>query len=350
MKLGMDICSYYVDELAALFKEKGEPAFRAKQLYDWLHNKRVRSFDEMSNLPQKTRQWLSDEYRIPVVKLVRKQVSKDGTEKYLFGFADGNCVETVAMEYEHGLAVCVSTQVGCRMGCKFCASTQNGLVRSLTAGEILQEVYETEKVKGEVVDSVVLMGIGEPLDNMDNVLRFYDIVTDQKGYGLKNRSVTLSTCGITPKIYELAEKKKQLTLVLSLHEAFSEKRSEIMPINKAYPLEQVVAACRDYVKTTGRRVSFEYTLIHGFNDSDEDAEKLASLMHGFQSHVNVIPVNSAGRGNFEATRAEANGFAAKLTRLGVNATVRRTLGDDISAACGQLRRDVEQENVEKEQQ
>ena len=336
----MDISGLYKSELEELFLSKGEPRFRAGQLFDWLHKKRVSDYGEMTNLPASTRLWLAEDYPIASARLVKRQTSHDGTEKYLLSFSDGNCVETVAMQYEHGLSVCISTQVGCRMGCRFCASTQNGLVRSLTAGEMLAEVYETAKLRGQTVDSVVLMGIGEPLDNLDQVLRFYDIITDSSGYGLKNRSVTVSTCGIVPEIYRLAEFRKQLTLSISLHAAFAEKRSSIMPINLKYPLEELMEACRHYVSVTGRRITFEYTVIHGTNDTDQDADKLAELVRGFQSHVNVIPVNEAGRGAFSATRRHAEDFASKLVSRGVNATVRRTLGDDISAACGQLRRDT----------
>ena len=338
--MSMDICSLYKDEMRDIFSERGEPSFRVDQLFDWIHKKRVTDYDQMTNLPLSTRNWLSSDYPLPKAECIRRQISSDGTEKYLFSFADGNCVETVAMQYEHGMSVCVSTQVGCRMGCRFCASTQNGLVRSLTAGEMLAEVYEASRLTGKTADSVVLMGIGEPLDNFEQVIRFYDLITDSRGYAMKNRSVTLSTCGLVPEIYRLAELKKQLTLSISLHAAFSEKRSSIMPVNLRYPMDQLIEACRDYVKVTGRRVSFEYTVIHGFNDSDEDAEKLVSLVRGFQSHINVIPVNDAGRGDFSATRKQAEAFAEKLVSLGANATVRRTLGSDISAACGQLRRDT----------
>ncbi len=334
-----EILSYSLGELSELLREHGDPAFRAKQVFSWLHDKRVGSFSLMSNVPAGTREWLEENFYITVPAVERKQVSSDGTEKYLFGFSDGNCVETVAMEYEHGLSLCISTQVGCRMGCAFCASTVNGLVRSLTPAEMLAQVYGACRLKGEKCDSIVLMGIGEPLDNFDNVVRFYELVTDERGFGLKNRSVTLSTCGITPRIYELADLKKQLTLSLSLHSAFSDRRSGIMPVNRRYPLEGVLEACRYYVKTTGRRVSFEYTVIHGSNDRREDAEELARITSGLQSHVNVIPVNSTGRGDFAATRKQCEEFAALLCSMGVNATVRRTLGSDISAACGQLRRE-----------
>lgn len=340
-----DIGSYTVDEWKALFREKGEPVYRAKQVFSWLHARQAMSFSEMTDLPASLRTWLEDNTVFDVPKLLRKQVSSDGTEKYLLGFSDGNCVETVAMEYEHGVSLCISTQVGCRMGCAFCASTVNGLVRSLTASEMLQEVYVSAREKGRRIDSIVLMGIGEPLDNLEQVVRFYDLITDPEGYGLKNRSVTVSTCGIAPKIRELADMHKQLTLSLSLHAVFPEKRNRIMPVNRVYPLEETLQACKYYVETTGRRVTFEYTVIHGENDSPADAEELARICSMMQSHVNVIPVNSAGRGNFSASRKDAETFAKRLTDKGVNATVRRTLGDDISAACGQLRREVQNASV-----
>ncbi|MBQ8994980.1 MAG: 23S rRNA (adenine(2503)-C(2))-methyltransferase RlmN [Oscillospiraceae bacterium] len=338
----IDILSYTKKELKALFQEIGEPAYRANQLFSWLHLKRVTTYDEMSNLPEKMRRWLRENAIFERPAVLRKQISKDGTEKYLLGFSDGNAVETVAMEYEHGVSLCISTQVGCRMGCAFCASTVNGLVRSLTASEMLMEVYESERQKGKKIDSVVLMGIGEPLDNLDAVVRFYEQITDEQGYGMKNRSVTVSTCGIAPKIYELADMHKQLTLSLSLHSAFSDKRSRIMPVNLKYPLPEVLEACKYYVNETGRRITFEYTVIHGTNDMDEDVNELVRIAGMMQSHVNVIPVNSAGRGNFSATRKDAEVFASKLNARGVNATVRRTLGEDISAACGQLRRETQQ--------
>ena len=337
----VDIVSCSQEELKALFHENGEPDYRAKQLFSWIHQKQASSFDEMSNLPASLRRWLKENTIMDVPQVLRKQVSQDGTEKYLLGFSDGNCVETVAMEYEHGVSLCISTQVGCRMGCSFCASTVNGLVRSLTASEMLQEVYASAREKGSRIDSIVLMGIGEPLDNMENVVRFYDLITDGQGYGLKNRAVTLSTCGIAPKIRELADMHKQLTLSLSLHSAFSDKRSRIMPVNRIYPLADTLEACRYYVESTGRRITFEYTVIHGVNDTEEDAEELAKICSRMLSHVNVIPVNAAGRGNFSASRKDAEVFARKLADRGVNATVRRTLGNDISAACGQLRREVQ---------
>jgi 23S rRNA (adenine2503-C2)-methyltransferase len=325
-------------ELTEWAKERGLPAFRGKQIFRWIHG--GADFDEMTNLPKDLRESLKETaVAQPVTVQLHRTSTLDGTVKFLYVLGDGNCVEGVLMRYKYGISLCISTQVGCRMGCAFCASTQGGLVRSLTPAEMLAQVYAASRLKGEEADSLVLMGIGEPLDNFDNVVRFYDLITDGAGYGMKNRSVTVSTCGIAPKIYELADLKKQLTLSLSLHNAFSERRSRIMPVNRKYPLPEVLEACRYYVKTTGRRITFEYTVIHGTNDGEEDARELARITSGLQSHVNVIPVNSAGRGDFAATRKQCEAFASRLRELGVNATVRRTLGSDISAACGQLRRE-----------
>jgi len=335
----VDILAMMPEELSVLLKELGEPSFRASQIFSWLHEKRVTAFSDMSNLPKSLREKLQERAFITELREVTRQVASDGTVKFLFALSDGNCIETVAMRYHHGMSVCVSSQVGCRMGCKFCASTQNGLERSLTASEILGQIYAVDKLLSERVDSVVMMGIGEPLDNFDNAIRFYDLVTHEKGYNLSGRSVSLSTCGIVPRIYELAEMKRQLTLSISLHAPSDNKRLETMPINKKYGIEELMAACRYYAKLTGRRISYEYAVIHGKNDSDEDAALLSKLLRGTLSHVNLIPVNPAVRADFAATRADAEAFRQKLEKLGVNATVRRTLGQDISAACGQLRRD-----------
>jgi len=332
--------SLTADKLSEFVQSIGEPKFRSTQIFDWLHNKRVKSFDEMTNLSKALRVKLDEAAFIPSISVMKRQKSSDGTVKFLYAFADGNCIETVAMFYKHGMSVCVSSQVGCRMGCRFCASTRNGLVRNLSASEILLEVYETERQIGERADSLVLMGIGEPLDNYCNVCDFYDIITDSRGYALSRRSVSLSTCGLCDRIDELAELKLPLTLSISLHAATDEKRSEIMPINKRYSIERLMDSCKKYFAETGRRISFEYAVISGVNDSQQDADEIYGLLKGMTAHVNLIPVNPAANRNFTATREQAQSFCDKLTAKGINATIRRTLGNDISAACGQLRRDT----------
>lgn len=338
MKDVSDILSFGYDELCAQIKQLGEPEFRTRQIFSWLHQKHVISFDEMTNISKELLGKLKERYYIVSAEVKEKQISHDGTVKYLLSFADGECVETVAMRYHHGMSVCLSTQAGCSMGCTFCASAEGGKLRDLSASEILAQVYRVEAEENGCADSVVLMGIGEPLDNFDNVTRFCDIVTDARGYNLAGRAITLSTCGIVPRIYELADQKKQLTLSISLHAASNKKRSEIMPVNNKYPLEKLIPASRYYFDKTGRRVTFEYAVIHEENDSDTDAAALAKLLSGIGAHVNIIPVNLARGNKFSATRQHAEAFAKKLAAFSINATVRRTLGDDIAAACGQLRR------------
>ncbi len=341
MKINRDLLSLTKAEISDLFSELKQPKYRGTRLFCWLHQKRVSSFDEMSDFPKELREELARDFRIGSLETVRAQHSSDGTVKFLYKLFDGNMIETVAMRYNHGVSVCVSTQVGCRMGCAFCASTKNGLVRSLEAGEILSQIYATERQVGERVDSVVLMGIGEPLDNFDNVLRFVDLVTDPDGYNLSNRAIALSTCGIVPRIDELSTLKKQLTLSVSLHAATDEQRSEIMPINKSYQIAELMAACERYFAATKRRISFEYAVIHDKNDTERDADNLARLLKGTASHVNLIPINPISETDFFASREHAVSFQKKLIARGINATVRRTLGKDISAACGQLRREAQ---------
>ncbi len=338
-----DILSMNHAELSEALLSLGEPKFRAAQIFKWLHGARVHDFMQMTDLGKKLRESLSARFKIGDLGVVREQCSADGTRKYLFSLADGNCIETVAMRYHHGISVCVSSQVGCRMGCKFCASTQNGLVRSLAPSEILLQVYKVSELLSERVDSVVLMGIGEPLDNFEAVTRFCDLVTDPQGYNLAGRAITLSTCGIVPRIDELAAQKRQLNLAISLHAPTDEQRIKTMPINKAYNIDTLIAACRRYFAQTGRRVTFEYAVIEGQNNSEEDARALAQLIRGMGAHVNLIPVNPVRDTGFHATRESALRFQKQLEALGINATVRRTLGNDISAACGQLRREVAQE-------
>ena len=335
-----DIKSLTLTELEAALAALGQPRFRAKQVYGWLHQKWVDSFAQMSNLPAALREQLDGLYYINAIRIQKKLVSQiDGTVKYLYGLRDGNCIEAVLMQYHHGRSLCISTQVGCRMGCKFCASTLAGRVRNLTASEMLDEVYTAQKDCGERVDSLVLMGIGEPLDNFKNVMAFLKILSSPEGLNLSLRHVSLSTCGLVDKIYELAREKLQLTLSISLHAPNDAIRDLSMPVNKKYNMEQLLKACRDYFAITGRRISFEYALIAGVNDAPEHARELAGRLRGMGAHVNLIPVNPVAETGFRrGDRSSVERFRAQLESLGVNATVRRELGADIAAACGQLRR------------
>ena len=326
-------------ELAQLFKEMGQPAFRAKQVYIWLH-KGVRSYDEMANLPKNLRDTLSEKYPIAPPVAVRKQESaKDGTIKYLWKLADGNCVETVLMRYHYGNTVCISTEVGCRMGCAFCASTLGGLVRRLEPYEMLDQVLFTQVDSGLPVSHIVLMGIGEPLDNFDNVLRFLELVNSPDGMNISMRHISLSTCGLVPKIDELAEKKLQISLAISLHGPNDEIRDRIMPVNKAYPIDQLLAACRRYYDKTSRRIHFEYAMIDGVNDREVHARELLRRLKGLPAHVNMIPLNHVEESPLKpSSKAAIAKFQKILEDGGVTATIRRTLGGDIDASCGQLRR------------
>ena len=330
-------------ELAGL----GLPRFRAGQVYGWLHQKRVSTFAEMTNLPAALRGQLDEKYYINAIQVKKKLVSKlDGTVKYLYELRDGNCVEAVLMHYHHGSSLCISSQVGCRMGCKFCASTLAGYVRDLTASEMLDEVYTAQRDSGSRVDGVVLMGIGEPLDNFDNVMDFLELLSSPQGLNLSLRHVSLSTCGLVDKIYALAQRRLQLTLSISLHAPNDEIRDRSMPINRKYNMERLLAACRDYFAVTGRRISFEYALIAGVNDSPACARQLAERLRGMGAHVNLIPVNEVRETGFKrGSRAQIQGFQHQLQQLGVNATIRRELGADITAACGQLRRQTAAEQA-----
>jgi len=336
-----DLKSLTYPQLAGYMKQLGQPAYRAEQVFGWLHQKRVGSFDEMTNLSAALRQTLAQQCYLNALTVQRKLVSqKDGTIKYLFGLRDGECVESVLMDYHHGSSLCISTQVGCRQGCRFCASTLGGWVRSLTPAEMLDEVYTAGADSGQRIDSVVLMGIGEPLDNFENVLAFLEILSDPRGLNMSLRHVSLSTCGLVDKIYQLAEKKLGLTLSVSLHAPNDQVRSASMPINDKWNMETLLKACRDYFAATGRRVSFEYALIDGLNDSPAQARELARRLDGMMCHVNLIPVNPVKeRGNRRSSRQAVERFRQTLEDCGVNATVRRELGTDINAACGQLRRD-----------
>lgn len=332
----VDILSLTFEELSEKILEMGEKKFRAKQIFDWLHIKKATGFEQMSNLSAQFRGELSEKFCVKQLKIKKRLVSGiDNTVKYLYGLSDGEAVESVLMDYKHGAALCVSTQVGCKMGCKFCASTLAGWVRNLEPSEMLGQMYESERDSGKTLDSVVLMGIGEPLDNFDNVMKFLKIL-DESGFSL--RRVSLSTCGVVDRIYELAKLKLGVTLSVSLHAATDEKRSEIMPINKKYPLKTLMKACDDYFAATGRRISFEYSLIEGVNDDESSAKELISLLGGKNCHINLIPINEVRERGFRKS-PYVERFQRLLTNAGMNATVRRTLGADINAACGQLRRD-----------
>ena len=338
----IDILSLLPNELEEQLLALGEKKFRAKQIFNWLHVKRVQSFDVMTNLSVQLRNLLKEKFCLKSLFIAKRLESNtDNTVKYLYRLNDGNHIESVIMEYSYGNTICVSTQVGCKMGCRFCASTIAGYKRSLTASEILLQIYESERDSGRKISGVVLMGIGEPLDNFENVVDFLRLLSDENGTNMSLRHVSVSTCGIVPRIYELAELKLGITLSISLHASNNQARSDIMPINDRYDINELLTACRHYFKVTGRRISFEYALIDGHNDSRKDAEELADLLKNFVCHVNIIPVNKIKERNYRSDRKSANRFRQYLEDLGINATVRRTLGADIDAACGQLRREYE---------
>lgn len=344
------IRSLLPEELEAELKAMGEPAYRAKQVFSWL-SRGVSGFGEMTDLPKALRERLDGRFYLAAPQVLRKQVSAhDGTVKYLWGLSDGNAVETVVMQYHHGNTVCISTQVGCRQGCAFCASTIGGLVRSLEPGEMLEEVMFSEKDSGLKISNIVLMGIGEPLDNFENVMKFMRILSSPQGYNLSLRHLSLSTCGLVDRIYELAEQKLGLTLSISLHAPNDAIRSQTMPINKRYDIEELLKACRYYFEKTGRRISFEYALIEGVNDEIAHANELADRLKGMAAHVNLIPVNPVKERGFKrGSRQRIEAFQKALEQRGVNATVRRELGADINAACGQLRREYDQQRKEEKQ-
>ena len=337
-----DLKSMTLAEMQEAFAALGEPKFRAKQVFTWLH-RGATSFEEMTNLSKPLREKLDGLYFITAPRVARKQVSKlDGTIKYLWQLGDGNCVESVVMQYHHGNTVCISSEVGCPMGCKFCASTLGGLVRRLTPAELLDQVLFSQLDSGLTISNIVLMGIGEPLDNFDAVMRFLELVNSPEGLNIGMRHISLSTCGLVDKIELLAERNLQLTLSVSLHSPDNESRSKIMPVNKRWPVEQLLAACRAYFEKTGRRVSFEYTMIDGVSDAPEQAELLAKKLHGMQAHVNMIPLNNVEESGLRcSSHAAIERFQKILESHGVTATVRRTLGSDIDASCGQLRRKFE---------
>ena len=337
-----DIKSMTQQELSLFFKELGEPAFRAKQAFTWLHRGAV-SFEDMTNLSKPLREKLAAQCFITAPVVARKQESRlDGTIKYLWELSDGNCIETVLMQYHHGNTVCISSQVGCRMGCAFCASTIAGKVRDLRPSEMLDQVLFTQLDSGREISNIVLMGIGEPLDNMDNVLRFLELVNHPDGLHIGMRHINLSTCGVVPGIDALAEKQLQLTLSVSLHAPDSETRSRIMPVNRAYDVERLFDACHRYFEKTGRRISFEYAMIDGVNDNDWQADLIAKKLRGMPGHVNLIPLNDVVESPYKPSRRVA-AFQKRLESHGITATVRRSLGGDIDASCGQLRRKAMEE-------
>ena len=332
-----DLKSMTAVEVAETLQAMGEPAFRGKQVFTWLH-RGARSYDDMTNLPKALREKLAAEHPFTVPAVERKQVSaQDGTIKYLWRLGDGNCIETVLMRYHHGNTVCISSQVGCRMGCAFCASTIAGKVRDLTPAEMLDQVLFTQIDSGAEISNIVLMGIGEPLDNFENVLRFLELVNHPDSLNIGMRHISLSTCGLVPGIRRLSELGLQLTLSVSLHAPDSETRSRIMPVNRAYDVEELFAACHRYFKKTGRRISFEYAMIDGVNDHDLQADLLAEKIHGMPGHVNLIPLNDVVESDFKPSKRVA-AFQKRLESHGLTATVRRSLGGDIDASCGQLRR------------
>lgn len=337
----IDIKSMDMAELEAFVTETlGEKKFRAKQLYEWMHVKLAGDFSEMSNIPKQMKQALSEKARPLSPVIAQRLISNiDGTRKYLFELYDGNVIESVLMKYKHGNSVCISSQAGCRMGCKFCASTLNGLARNLTAGEMLSQIYEIQKDSGERVSNIVIMGSGEPLDNYDHVVRFLHMVSDDKGINISQRNITLSTCGLVPEIYKLADEDLQITLALSLHASNDERRRELMPIANRYTIEEVLKACRYYYSKNNRRLTFEYSLVKDVNDHGEEAKELAQLLNGLNCHINLIPVNPVKERSFQQSEAASvQKFKNSLEKYGRNVTIRREMGRDIQAACGQLRK------------
>ena len=334
-----NIKDYNLDDLKEELKNLGEKPYRAEQIFKWLYDEKVRSFDEMTNLSKDLREKLEQEYTICNFNILKKQQSKDGTIKYLFDVLDGNAIESVVMKYHHGNTLCVSSQIGCKMGCKFCASTGIAFVRNLTSGEIVEQIIAAEQDTGEKISNVVFMGIGEPLDNYDNVVKAIRIINNPKGLNIGARHISVSTSGLVPMIYKLAEENIQCTLSISLHATTNEKRSAMMPVNDAYPIEELLQACKDYIAKTNRRVSFEYALAKDNNDNLEDAKALVKLLKGMLCHVNLIPINKIENGKYDKSSNEnIMKFRDYLNEHGIVATIRRELGSDIDAACGQLRR------------
>lgn len=335
-----DIKSLYLEELKRELAAMGEKAFRANQIYQWMHQKLATDFEEMSNLPKDLRKKLKERFTLTALTPVDVKISgADGTRKYLFGLGDGNIIESVWMQYHHGNSVCISSQVGCRMGCRFCASTLDGLERNLTASEMLDQVYRIQAMTGERVSNIVVMGSGEPMDNYDNFVRFVRMVSDEFGLHISQRNITVSTCGIVPGIRKLAEEDLQITLALSLHAPSDEVRRTLMPVAGSYALLDILAACQEYYKKTGRRLTFEYSLVSGVNDNLDEAKALAALLKGMHGHVNLIPVNPIKERDYVQSDQKAiQAFKHYLEKNGINVTIRREMGRDIGGACGQLRK------------
>ena len=340
MKQMNDIKSYTLSELERELTGQGEKKFRARQMYEWMHQKLAADFDEMTNLPKDLRGRMKEQYEYTSLKLLKRQISKaDGTQKFLFRCADGNVMESVWMKYKHGNSVCISSQIGCRMGCRFCASTLDGLKRNLKPSEMLDQIYCITRLTGERVSNVVVMGTGEPLDNYDNLLRFITLLTDENGLHISQRNITVSTCGLVPKMYALADEKLQITLALSLHASNDEKRRKLMPIANQYSISELLEACQYYFDQTGRRISFEYSMVKGVNDTKEDAKELIGLLAPLNCHVNLIPVNPIKERDFvQPDAGYVQSFQKMLEKKIHHVTIRREMGRDIDGACGQLRR------------
>ncbi len=345
----IDIKSMNLPELISYIEGLGEKGFRAKQIYQWIHQKQIDDLREMSNISKKLIETLEEQCYLTSLKQEEVQISQiDGTRKYLFLLEDGNVIESVLMRYKHGNSVCISSQVGCRMGCRFCASTLDGLVRGLTPGEMLDQIYQIGKDIGERISNVVVMGTGEPLDNYDNLLRFMELLTDENGINISQRNLTVSTCGIVPRMRELADRRLAITLALSLHASNQEKRLALMPIANKYDIHEVVDACKYYFDKTGRRITFEYSLVGGVNDTDEDATELSKLIKGINCHVNLIPVNPIKERDYVQSNAGViEAFKNKLEKNCINVTIRREMGRDIDGACGQLRKRYKERTTEE---
>lgn len=343
-----DLKSLNYEEVMEEFKALGEKGFRGKQVYDWIHKKLVVNFEEMSNLSKPLREKLMENYSLPTVTMLDQRTSKNGeTTKFLFRLYDDRVIESVLMRYHHGNSVCISSQVGCRMGCRFCASTLGGLERNLSASEMLSQIYEIQRISGERVSNVVVMGTGEPLDNFDNLVRFVRLLTDEHGLNISQRNITVSTCGLVDKIYKLADEDLAITLAISLHAPNDELRKTLMPVANKYSIKEIMEACQAYYEKTGRRISFEYSLVEGVNDGEEQAKELVSLVRGMNCHINLIPVNPIKERDYRHSSAQfIQKFKNILEKNRINVTIRREMGADIDAACGQLRKSY-MDNMQK---